>query len=197
MRSLKYQIYGWALLALLMTCAARAADTVPRQYPLPGHGSFALAVPTTWTDTLHQPASGDSPTITFTPKSGKGFKIVVRPIYPEIFDIEPPDAEALRQHVAAMAVRAGEGVTGGTPALHELKGTSGVGYYFSAAEHMGGSMGIRHMTAGVLGVGILVVDFTVISANAEPQVIDQTLAMLRGARHVKPAPTKAPTGGTH
>lgn len=196
---MKYQIYAWALLALLATGVVCAADTVPRQYPLPGHGSFALAVPTAWTGTLHQPESGDPPTITFTTKSGKGFKILVTPIYPDLFDIEPPDAEALREHVAAMAVRVGEGSTEKSPKLHRIKGTSGVGYYFSASELKPGPAGFRHVTAGVLGVGNLVVDFSVMSAAAEPQVVDRALTMLRGARHIKPAPskTKAPTGGAH
>jgi len=178
---------AWALFALLACAPALAADTTAHRYPLQGHGRLALEVPAHWTNELRQPGEGERPSIVFTQPSGARFRVLVTPMLQEIFKLEAPDAETLHQHVEALATRAGEYATDKHPKLHELKGHSTEGYYFSVEQANPKPEGFKHMTQGLMTVDKLVVQFTILTDPGRGEAVKQALAMLRGARHLQSA----------
>jgi len=177
----------WGLLVALACGPALAADTTTHRYPLPGHGRLALDVPVHWTNELRHPDEAERPSVVFTQPSGARFRVVVTPMLQDIFRLEAPDAETLHQHVEAMAERAGEYATDKHPKLHELKGDSTQGYYFSVAQANPKPGGFKHMTQGIMTVDELVVQFSILTDAGRGEVVDKALAMLRGARHLPPS----------
>lgn len=173
--------------ALVAAVSAFAADSTTHRYPLPGHGSFALDVPAHWTNELRQPDGGQPPTIVLTQSSGPRFTVLVTPMFQDIFELEPPDAEMLHQHVEALAAGTAEHATQKKLALHEIKGASGAGYYFTAELSSPKPDGFKYVTRGMLGVDKLVVKFIVLSDEGHEKIVDRVLTMLKGARHLQSA----------
>ena len=162
-----------------------AEETGIRRYPLPDHGSIQLKVPTFWADDLRQPPHQLPPTVSFKPKSGNRFEILMTPIWPASKDISLPNSEKIKQLVQQAAEHAQSQSVEKTLQLRELKGSSGGGYYFSATDRAPEPDGYKYMTQGTIRVGDLMVMFTLLTNDGQEMVINNALSMLKSAIHIK------------
>ena len=97
---MRYLVLSFAI--VVASPFARAEEAAVRSYPLPEHGTFQLKVPESWKDSVAQPGDGLPPTITFAPKAGAPFKILVTPLWPPQPDAKMPTADELKAEVRRM-----------------------------------------------------------------------------------------------
>lgn len=182
-----------SLLALAagILCAARAIagpDTAAppaardaaatRRFPIAGHGLLVLDVPVAWSAQVVPAPS--SLTITFDTGNGRGSAIALNvmqnPTLPKGFN----SSENIRLALSGVADRMALASGGARPALQELRGTSGGGYYFSSLLKPDSSGRLMNLTQGQIGLGDLLLTFNVFSQD--PDVVRAAVAMVRQAR---------------
>ena len=162
-----------------------AADTDNRRYTLPDHGSLQLKVPTLWKEETAQDRDRLFPTIVFTGKSEAPFDVVLMPIWPTEKGAPNPDHEALQRLVQRAAQGIKSQAVEKTTEVLEFEGAAGVGYYFSVTDHAPKPGEYKHMTQGILPVGILMLPFTVYTNDGQQDIVTEALTMLKSAIHSK------------
>ena len=173
-----------ALLALLAAqSAAFAQDARPRSYDLPNLDAIELTVPSTWQDSVDQPADGGPPTIEFKPPVDPAFEVYVTPNWPNTPDESVPDTETLREKVRTEAERMSGHMVERNPEIRRLQGASGVGFFFVATDPAPQPEEFRTMNQGLLQVGDLTVMFTILTNEGQEAVVEEALAMLKSAIH--------------
>ena len=160
---------------------AIAEETCLRRYPLPDHGGMQFMTPLAWQATVKQPPKRLPPTITFHPKTGKPFEILVTPLWSEKTETPKQDAAQVRQQVQQAADDIGAQAVEKTIAIIELKGASGTGYYFTATDRAPEPGGFKYLTQGMLPVGQLLVLFTILTNDGQQNITTAGLAMLSSA----------------
>ncbi len=171
-------------IALLAVCvSASAADSAVRSYPLPNRGALELNVPADWQDRVEKTSDGIPPTITFSPKSGAEFRVMVTPI-PLRRDVKTPNPADLKEIALKSANRVAPQSVEKNLTLQELKGSVNVGYYFAATDPAPQPGEYKLMSQGIIGVGDLVVTFTILTNDGQDEVVKKAMAMLAEAvRH--------------
>jgi hypothetical protein len=159
-------------LALVMGALASVAWAAPQVFELPDHGGLSLAVPDGWASDSQTPGRWPQ-TITFTPQTGVQFKILVTVAQQHDGSLRP-DVERAAQGAAPQSV---EGVL----PLHEINGTDGVGFYFSATDRAPKPGEYKYLTQGALRVGDISLLFTVLTNDGQEAVVQRALDMLRKA----------------
>ena len=179
-------IMGVALIALFVTISITAADeTFGRLYPLPGHGKLRLEVPSGWVHQISQPANGLPPTIEFkNNSSNESFMILLTPIWPANPDTPPPSDKSIEQQVKNASVAIGSQSLEKILRISELKGTSGLGYYYFATDPAPKPGEYKYMTQGIIRIGYLSIPFTILTNNRDGNIIKDALIMLKTARHL-------------
>jgi hypothetical protein len=71
-------------------------------------------------------------------------------------------------------------------ALQPIHGTAGEGFFFSVTDKAPTPTGFKCATQGNLGVGGLLLGFTILSDEKEGEVVQAGLTLLRGVRHRQP-----------
>ena len=66
--------------------------------------------------------------------------------------------------------------------IHEIHGTAGRGYYFSATDKAPGPDEYKYLTQGALAVDDLLLTFTVLTNEANSAVVNDALDVVRSAR---------------
>lgn len=158
-----------------------AGEVSVRRYQLPDHGSIQLSVPVVWKDEIQQPPNHMPPTITFKPKAGAVFEVVITPIWPAEKDVPLTKEEGIRQLVLQAADLAQPESVEETIELKKLDGASGPGYYFSATDRAPGPDEYKHMTKGMVRVSNLLVTFTVLTDDGQGDIVTDAIAMLKSA----------------
>lgn len=176
---------GAVLVALccVVGTQVRAADTAARRYALAEHGSLQLQVPTGWQGELEQDSDRLLPTIAFTPTDGALFGVVLTPIWPTEKDAPNPERTALQRLVEEATEQVRSLAVEKTIEILELEGTAGVGYYFSVTDPAPKPGEYKHMTQGILPVGVLMVPFTIYTNDGQQDVVTDALTMLKTATH--------------
>jgi len=164
--------------------ATLAEETIVRSYLLPDHGNIQIKVPVSWKDDLRQPPHRLPPTITLKPKTGKPFEILITPIWPASKENQPMSSEKLKQLVQQGAERAKSQAVEKTVPTQELRGSSGMGYYFAVTDRAPGSEEYKYMTQGMIHIGDLTVTFTVLTNDGQEKIVTDALSMLKSAIHV-------------
>ena len=176
-----------AMAALLTLLAAQSAvlaqESGSRSYDLPNLDVFELTVPSTWQDSVDQPADGGPPAIEFKPSEGPAFEIYLTPNWPNTPDESVPDAETLRERVRAEAERMSGQMVEQSPEIRRLQGANGVGFYFVATDPAPQPEEFRTLNQGLLQVGDLTVMFTILTNEGQDAVVEEALAMLKSAIH--------------
>jgi hypothetical protein len=67
--------------------------------------------------------------------------------------------------------------------IRRLQGASGIGFYFVATDRVPQPEEFRYMNQGILEVGDLTVTFTILTNEGQDAVVEEALAMLKGAVH--------------
>jgi hypothetical protein len=66
--------------------------------------------------------------------------------------------------------------------LQEIKGYSNSGYYFSITDKAPDPGEYRYMTRGSIGVGSLLLNFTILHRVKDSQIVQEALAVVREAK---------------
>ena len=175
-----------------VVCAEGASAQEERRYALADHGHLVLAVPAGWKDHVGRADPNLPPTILLRPGSGPVFQVLVTPIWPMKPGIARPTPQALK----ASVLKAAEGVK--SQALEkafdaiELKGRAAHGYYFKATDRAPKPGEFKYLSQGMLNVGELRVNFTILTNDGQEAKLQSALDMLRGARHAPPGAAARP-----
>lgn len=170
------------LLGLAAADAASAADTASRSYPLPDHGTLQLQVPAAWKDRVEQPREDLPPTLVFGPESGGRFKVLMTPLWsPEGKPL--PNPAGIKKLVRSLIAKAKIQSVEKTIGMQELRGSSGIGYCFSATDRAPKPGEFKFLTQGILVINDLLTTFTVLTNEGQGNVVSSALAMLKSAVH--------------
>lgn len=160
---------------------ARAEEAAVRSYPLPEHGTFQVKVPESWKDSVAQPGGGLPPTITFTPKAGAPFKILVTPLWSAEPDSKTPTADELKAKVQQSADKMAQQAVEKKIEAKLLKGPANIGYYFAATDPAPKPGEFKFLNQGMVAVDDLLVAFTILTNDGQDAVVTAALSMLSEA----------------
>jgi len=161
--------------------ASAAGETTLRHLAVPNRGQLELQAPASWRDKAEPIKGVGLPTITFHPVAGPEFEVLVSAIRgPAGSDFNSQakvreQVERAGQAVLPMAVET-------KLVIKELAGQTGKGYYFSVTDRAPKLGEYKYMTQGEIGVGDLLLTFTILSHEKEGKVLQDALAMLAGAK---------------
>ncbi len=171
-------------LLLWWSVAVMAEEVRVRSYPLPDHGKLQLKVPVSWKDELQQPPSRLPPTIVFKPTRGAAFEVLLTTIWPAKQDTPRSTPEEMRRQVERAAEGAKSQAIEKVIEVKELKGSSGLGYYFSATDRAPAPGEYKYMTQGMIRIGGLIGAFTILTNDGQTSVITDAIAMIGSANQV-------------
>lgn len=161
-----------------------AEDSSSREFRLPQRGALQLDVPRSWKEEIRQPPQDLPPTIVFHPSSGNGFQVLITPIWAVRPGMVMPEREEIRGSVAKAAEDAkAQAVERHIPVV-EIRGESGIGYYFSATDRSPKPGEFKYLTQGMVRIDELAAAFTILTNDGADEVVPDALRMLRRARHV-------------
>lgn len=160
---------------------ARAEEVAVRSYPLPQHGTFQVEVPQSWKDSVAQPGGRLPPTITFAPKAGAPFKILVTPLWLAQPDLKMPTADEIKAKLQRGADEMAKQAVEKTIEVKLLKGPTNIGYYFAATDRAPKPGEFKFLNQGVVVVKDLLVSFTILTNDGQAAVVPAALSMLSAA----------------
>jgi hypothetical protein len=169
------------LVIVIAPLFASAEEATVRSYPLPEHGTFQVKVPESWKDSVARPGGGLPPTITFAPKAGAPFKILVTPLWPAQPDAKKPTADELKEKVQRAADGAAPQAVEKTIEVKLLKGPTNIGYYFAATDRAPKPGEFKFLNQGMVTVEDLLVTFTILTNDGQDAAVTAALSMLSGA----------------
>lgn len=181
----RFYIYAVSLLLYFLSGSLMAEEVRSHHYPLPDHGNLQLKSPISWKDELRQPPHRLPPTIVFNPTAGKLFEILITPVWAVSKDMPPPNAERIHAQVKQTAEHAKFQAVEQDINIIEIKGASGIGYYLSATDRAPKPDEYKHMIQGMILISNMALAFTILTNDGQENVINDALAMLKGAIHVK------------
>ncbi len=176
----------WVIISLtsFALIASAAEKTKERRYPLPGHGSLQMKVPTAWKEEIKQQADNLPPTISFQQTSGAQFLVAVMPFWKESEAAPDMNDYAARKMVQRAVDAAQPNAKEKTIQILRLEGFAGKGYYFSATAKSPEPGSAKYITQGILLVDELAVSFVIFTNDGQKDVESAALEMVKGAIHV-------------
>src|SRR5690606_22612282 len=118
---------------LVVACAAFAAQAIAaeQRFELPAGAAISLTVPAGW---IHEQQTADPRAITFKPKTGKAFHVVLTPLMRPDGALLRTDTETLKAVVEDAAQKILPQAQEKSLPLQLLAGSTGRGFYFSATD---------------------------------------------------------------
>ena len=163
--------------------SALSQSPTARYYGLPEHGSIALDVPESWTDTIRWP-KGDTmpPTIVFAPLYADEFSIMITPRWRAKGEADFNRMGKLRSHAENSGKKLLESSVEKKLVLKEFHGPATAGYYYSLTDRAPTHGGWAHLTQGFFGIEDLMVFFTVLTKTEDSPSGNAAIEMLRKMR---------------
>jgi hypothetical protein len=162
--------------------AFSAAPMTIRKYPIPDHGALEFNVPTSWKVKVHNPQEDLPPTIIFSPAKGNDFEVTISVMWSKTG--EPGFNK--QDRVRTLVEKDGQKLLSKTVetdiTLREIKGVSNTGYYFSVTDKAPDPGEYRYMTRGGIGVGNLLLSFTILHRVKDSESVKEVLSMLGEAK---------------
>ncbi len=150
-------------------------------YPIPGHGILKLTVPGSWHDDIRYPPDNLPPTIVLEPKSGSPFKVLITAVWAQANEKDHNSSqkvkELIEQQGKSLLLQAVETELH----LNELKSSPFLGYYYILTDKSPKLGEFKFMTQGGIGVGGLLLTFTILTHTKDSKAIDNALKMLANA----------------
>ncbi len=159
----------------------RAEEVTVRSYPLPEHGTFQVKVPASWKDSVAQPGGALPSTITFAPKAGAPFEILVTPLWLAQPDLKMPTADEIKVKLQRGADEVAKRAVEKTIEVKPLKGSTNIGYYFAATDRAPKPGEFKFLNQGIVAVEDLLVSFTILTNDGQDAVVTAALSMLSAA----------------
>lgn len=153
------------------------------EYPIPEHGNLVMYVPDDWNATFYQPEGESFPVIIFYPLEGPQlFQLSVAVFWEQnpLQDLRAP--ENLRRFVEGVGQEVLERADQDELVLDEIVGHTGVGYLFDLTNSEAGEGEYPYLTQGALGVGNIVVVFSLFTKTEDEYLRKLSLKMLKEAR---------------
>lgn len=186
----QFALWFILLSTLLFNQTAFADDETGREeYEIPGHGVLLMDVPVGWQATFYQPENDGFPVISFFPfedserfKGTENFQLSVAVFWTDsaLRDLTAP--ANLRKFVESVGQNVLKQSDQERLELKEIVGHSGIGYLFDLTDKDVGSDEFKYLTQGALGVGNVVVVFSLFSRDNHEELRTQTLEMLKTAK---------------
>jgi len=172
-------LMGTLLAATILSAATQRAI---KKYPIPEYGVLELNVPTVWNSEVHKPQANMPPTIIFNPPQGNDFQVMITVMWSKTGDQPFNSREKVRALVEKNGQQLLSNAAEGKIVLQEIKGYSNSGYYFSITDKAPDPGEYRYMTRGSIGVGSLLLNFTILHRVKDSQIVQEALAVLRDAK---------------
>lgn len=165
---------------------AATAEISDRIYYLPGHGAITFKVPVAWADKVDQPRDQSPPTIEFRQKKGPPFQVLVTPGWPKRPGVPPHSTEEIKAFMERLVEERKS-----TPSSHrhvhaktsdvmEIKGSAGIGYYFSGIDSSTvGPRDFTHVTQGFIPVADLSVLFTILTNDGQEDIHNSAMNLIK------------------
>jgi len=172
------------LLALFLVpnIISAASQKKIRKYPIPEHKTLELNVPTSWKDKVHKPQANMPATIIFDPAKGNDFQVLITVMWSKIGDRDFNSQEKARTFIEKDSQKLLPNAAEPKILLQELKGVNNTGYYFSITDKAPDPGEYRYMTRGAIGVGDLLLNFTILHRVKDSQAVRDALSVLREAK---------------
>jgi hypothetical protein len=173
-----------ALLVILLSTGigSAAEQKAIRKYPIPEHGTLELKVPTPWKGNVHKPQENMPPTIIFDPAKGNDFQVMITVMWDKTGDQDFNSQQKVRTLVEKHGHQFLPNAAEAKIVLHEMKGINHTGYYFSITDKAPNPGEYRYMTRGSIGVGNLLLNFTILHRVKDSQTVGDALSLLREAK---------------
>lgn len=168
------------------------------EYPIPEHGNLVMYVPDDWNATFYQPEGDTFPIIIFYPLEGPQiFQLTVAVFWEHspLQDLTAP--RNLRRFVESVGQEVLPQADQDELELVEFAGRTGVGYLFDLTNSEAGEGEYPYLTQGALGVGNVVVVFSLFTKDLDNNFRELSLRMLQGAaqEHDRGEVSFRPDGG--
>jgi len=171
-----------SLTSFLWNDASAAGPKTIKKFPIPDHGVLELNVPASWAMEVHQPQKGMSPTMIFKPPKGNDFQVLITVLWNKTGeqDFNSPDkiktfVETDGQRVLRKAVEA-------KLVVQQIRRVNNIGYYYSLTDKTPKPGEYRCTTRGGIGVGDLLLNFTMLHRVKDSEAVKETLSVLREAK---------------
>ncbi len=194
--ALKLCLYFCILPYTLTLDAAGSTDTEITPFPIPEHGEIIFQVPLSWDYTYFSLGETRPPVITFFRKDPAGkeiFQLNVSLLWDDGFE-----RNILRDdNVRKLVEEVGEDILQFSDEtellLEHLEGKEGQGYFFDLSDSSARPGEYRYLTQGALGVGEVLLVFSLFTNDPEGQIREIALEMITTAllklqRHVRSSP---------
>lgn len=183
LRTVRYRESSPAARASTTRPGTTAGEKLVRRYTIPGQGLLELMMPQSWRDSVRQSRQG-LPTIEFGPTTGREFNVQVTYLWSPSRRRDFNSAKRLRPMVEAMGSGPLSRAVETTLELRELNGDSSAGYFFSLTDGQAKPGEYVYLTQGAVGVGDLLLLFTILTQTRDSEALQDGLTMLRQARHL-------------
>ena len=173
------------ILILLVARPVIAEDHTGREeYEIPEHGTLIMDVPVEWQAKFYQPEDDGFPVISFYPFEGPPtFQLSVGVFWSNEALRDLTDPHNLRRFVEGVGQKVLEQADQEKLELEEIVGHSGIGYLFDLTDSGAGEGEYQYLTQGALGVGNIVVVFSLFTNEKQHQKLrQQSLEMLKDAK---------------
>ena len=172
------------LLVVLLIASIVSADgqKTIRKYPIPEHGTLELNVPTPWKGEVHKPQEKMAPTIIFNPAERDDFQVVIAVLWSKTREQDYNSQEKVRAFVEKDGQKLLPNTAEAKIVLQEIKGVTNAGYYFSITDKAPNPGEYRYMTRGSIGVGNLLLNFTILHRVKDSQSVRDALSVLQEAK---------------
>jgi len=172
------------LLASFLIANIGSADSQKkiRKYPIPERKALELNVPTPWKGKVHKPQEDMPPTIMFDPAKGNDFQVLITVMWSKTGDQDFNSQEKARTFIEKEGQKLLPNAAEPKIVLQEIKGVNNTGCYFSITDKAPNPGEYRYMTRGAIGVGDLLLSFTILHRVKDSQSIRDALSVLREAK---------------
>ena len=166
--------------------SAQDYETENRKYPVPEHGELVIDVPTSWEVTYVSLSEKKPAIITFYKKNeigGEIFQLNISVLWDDGFirDITSPE------HIRSVVENSGKELLQNSVekeiSLVPLDGLEGTGFYFNLTDAQPRQGEFRYLTQGAIGVGEVLLIFSLFTNDLKSGYREKMLAMILSARH--------------
>jgi hypothetical protein len=171
-----------SLTFFVASIAPAAGQTAIKKYPIPGHGTLELNVPTSWRGDIHKPQENLPPTIISGPTKGNDFQVLITVLWDNVGEPDFNSPEKVRALVEIDGKKFLPKAVETKIVLREIRGPNNTGYFFSLTDKAHKPGEFQYMTRGGMTVGNLLLNVTILHRVKESESLEEALFMLREAK---------------
>ena len=167
---------------------ARGAETDATtlwSYLVPGQGAVEMDLPSTWMEVVRDEESG---IVRFRPSDGVKAELTLNVTWSLAPDPDFNGPSRLRSLVEAGASGFLDQAVESRYTIRELRGPHSGGYYWVLRDRAPRKKWAAYVTRGMVGVGTILLDFTLVTPQPDMPEIRQALKMIAGSRLAEPEP---------